>query len=252
MDALGWLFILGVGAVTLVAAALEAAALARFARRRKDESLDRGARERIANRIAALGRDPDMVQPVPPEQSAGRGPVAQEAVVRRRLWRDASAILVLFGTGLIVVLAVTDNRPPNGLVLSVTATPVPGLAEGVPETEAGPSAPRPSTSAIPPGSPADASGPSAAETAEAVTPTATPAPAATARPRPGSDRMAVLTPCLGKPDCFVYLVRRGDNLVSIANWFGIPFADVLAFNPWIRNASTVHAGDRLTLPRPRR
>lgn len=251
MDALGWLFILGVGAVTLGVAALEAAALARFARRRKDESLDRGARERIANRIAALDRDPDMVQPVPPEQSAGRGPVAQE-IVRRRLWRDASTVLVLFGTGLIVVLAVTDNRPPNGLVLSVTATPVPGLAEGVPETEAGPSAPRPSTSAIPPGSPADASGPSAAETAEAVTPTATPAPAATARPRPGSDRMAVLTPCLGKPDCFVYLVRRGDNLVSIANWFGIPFADVLALNPWIRNPSTVHADDRLTLPRPRR
>lgn len=239
MDVLGWLLIPGVALVTL-----GAAAVAGFARERKDGGLDRKTRERIADRIARFVRDPSLVRSGTPE-SASRVPLAAESAVRRRLWRDGSVVLVLFGTGLLVVLAITDQRKPAGLVLSATATPAPGLAEGSHGTDAGLSTADPTRSALAPAASPTAPG----ATAPATSPTAA---GATARPPDRSDRMAVLTPCPGKPGCYAYRVRLGDNLVSIANWFGIPYSEVLALNPQIRNPTTVHAGDRISLPHPRR
>ena len=249
MDVLGWLLIPGVALVTL-----GAAAVARFARERKDGGLDRKTRERIADRIARFVRDPGLVRSGTPG-SASRVPLAAESAVRRRLWRDGSVVLVLFGTGLLVVLAITDQRKPAGLVLSATATPAPGLAEGAHGTDAGLSTTDPTRSALTPAASPTAPGataPAASPTAPGATAPAATAPAATARPRDRSDRMAVLTPCPDKPGCYVYRVRPGDNLVSIANWFGIPYSEVLALNPQIRNPTTVHAGDRISLPHPRR
>ena len=238
-----------------VGATLAAAILIRIGRVERDATLDRVSRERIERRIGQLDRSP--------KASGQRGPVisgpgtggASSAALRNRLWRDTSAALVVLGAGLMVILVVTGTPPPAGGVLQATATPRVGLVAPAPSTEAeavvDPS-PRPTS---PPTRTATTPTPSA--TSEVVSGTASPesrptASPATAFPRNAGDRLAVLTPCPAQPDCFIYTVRRGDNLVSIANWFGIPYSEVLALNPRIGDPGTVHAGDRITLPRPRR
>jgi hypothetical protein len=82
-------------------------------------------------------------------------------------------------------------------------------------------------------------------------PSPRPSPSASTTPRPSSDRFDLLEPCPDKPDCYIYTVRAGDNLISIANYFGIPLATVYRLNPWTRTAG-LRAGQELILPPPTR
>ena len=87
------------------------------------------------------------------------------------------------------------------------------------------------------------------------TPTSTPTPEPTARrtprpkPTPDSDRYRLLRPC--GSSCWVYRVRAGDNLFSIANYFGVPMASIYSRNPRLRD-SGLRAGMQLRLPPPTR
>jgi hypothetical protein len=84
-------------------------------------------------------------------------------------------------------------------------------------------------------------------------PTATPAPTPkpTPRPTPRSDRYDLLRACPNTPRCWIYRVRSGDNLYSIARYFGVSTDSIYARNPWLRDRG-LRAGQELRLPPPTR
>jgi LysM repeat protein len=60
-----------------------------------------------------------------------------------------------------------------------------------------------------------------------------------------------LTKCPDAPDCWIYVVRAGDNLFSIARYFGVSLNVVERRNPWAESTPLV-AGQKLLLPTPTR
>jgi LysM domain len=85
-------------------------------------------------------------------------------------------------------------------------------------------------------------------------PTSSPTPAPTPKPTkapPKSSRFALLTKCPGKSNCYIYRIRSGDNLFSIANYFGVSLSKVKALNPWTKT-ERLSTGRQLILPTPTR
>ncbi|MDQ3128579.1 MAG: LysM peptidoglycan-binding domain-containing protein [Chloroflexota bacterium] len=53
-------------------------------------------------------------------------------------------------------------------------------------------------------------------------------------------------------DCWIYVIRSGDNLRSIANYFGVSYERVLTMNPDLGDPTNVRPGYRLRIPTPTR
>jgi len=182
-----------------------------------------------------------------PGPRRGREPVSRAVIASAMVF--VAAIAASFGFlavrgGLSVELVVPS--PESSEVAALSGSPVPNEAPSSnqvvtlpPSTPPSPS-PSPAPSAEPTPSPSPTPTP-------AVTPPPTPVPT----PRPSSDRYAVLVPCPSTANCWIYTVRSGDNLVSIAHWFGVPLDTVYAMNPWARTTG-LRPGQELRLPPPTR
>jgi hypothetical protein len=176
-----------------------------------------------------------------PVSPPAREPIAPAVIV-------ASLVLVATIAASFGFLAVR-----GGLSVAL-ANPSPGASQVavVPAASVKPVA-TPSIASTPAPTPSGTPEPTPSSTPSA-TPAATPAvtpPPATATPRPSSDRYLLLSPCPSAPSCWLYTVRSGDNLVSIAHYFGVPLDTVYAMNPWARTTG-LRAGQELRLPPPTR
>lgn len=155
---------------------------------------------------------------------------------------SASVAFVVARGGLDLTPAATPT--PSATVAAVVSSPQVSPEQSVmPSVEASVAPPvTPSPTAAPTEAPSPSPAPS---TTPGATPQATPSPAAT------SDRYSLLVPCPDAQDCWIYRVRSGDNLASIANYFGVSLQSIYDRNPWARTTS-LRAGQELRLPPPTR
>ena len=153
------------------------------------------------------------------------------------------------------VLSVAFVVANGGLVLTAAATRSPGA-----EDSAAGDSPAPTASvAIGPTAPGSAAPPvartptpvGAGSPAPLATSSSTPPAGTTATPPPSSTRYALLKACPDAPDCWIYVIRSGDNLSSIANYFGVRLQTVQTLNPWVSSIQ-LRPGQQLRLPPPTR
>jgi len=191
---------------------------------------------------AGAAGEPDHArrsEPKPPNSEGGSG---------LTLRRSALIVLVLAIIAAIAFAYVRGGltyplQPPPGPVAAGARASATALTE--PSASPEPSASGPAPSAAPSMSSAPLPSPSVA------TPTETPRPTKSPQATPRSDRYDLLRPCGDAPRCWIYTVRSGDNLASIAHWFGVPLDTVHAMNPWTLTTG-LRAGQDLRLPPPTR
>ena len=155
----------------------------------------------------------------------------------------ASLAFVMVRGGLELAVAAPTRSPgaSGGAVAQASVTPVATATPSPPPTVTPPPSRTPTPSPSPSPSPSPTPSP---------TPTPRPTATPTARPAPTSARYALLRPCPNTARCWIYTVRAGDNIYSIANYFGVSQDSIYDRNPFVRNG--LRPGQDLRLPPPTR
>lgn len=191
-----------------------------------------------------------------PRYLRGAVVIAEAPQALARPGRSVSPAVI--GSVLVLVMAASASlafvMARGGLELPVSLPAAPPIASQgavaqASATQAPTTAPTPSPTATPSPTPTPTPSPTPSPS---PTPTPTPKPTAkpTTRPAPTSDRYALLRPCPNTPRCWIYRVRAGDNIYSIANYFGVSQDSIYDRNPFVRNG--LRPGQDLRLPPPTR
>ncbi|HET7029029.1 MAG TPA: LysM domain-containing protein [Candidatus Limnocylindrales bacterium] len=185
-----------------------------------------------------------------PPAAPRRDPIAPAVIVASLIL--VAAIAASFGFLAVrggLTVAIASPSPDGSQIAVVPAASITPITSGSPTPATSPVATAPAI-ASPSPSPSPLASSTPSPTATPPPPTETPAPA-THTPAPSSDRYLLLRPCPSTPDCWIYTIRNGDNLVSIAHYFGVSLDAVYAMNPWARTTG-LRAGQELRLPPPTR
>ena len=190
---------------------------------------------------------------MPEDSVAGTGGPPEPAIPPARSNRTMTPAVA----GALVVLAASFALSV-GFILANGGLDLPAAAH-LPAASSGLAAAAPTAAgtdgAMPTIAPSAIASPGPASTTQPATPApslaATPPPTSAPTPNSSSNRYDLLTACPDSPDCWVYIVRVGDNLSSIAKYFGASLKVVEERNPWTRTTQLV-AGQQLLLPTPTR
>jgi outer membrane biosynthesis protein TonB len=153
---------------------------------------------------------------------------------------------------------------PEALVTPPTEPPAELQSGGAPGASASTPDPAPtvrvtpSPTALPTAEPTAKPAPTAEPTAEPTarpTPTAERTPNPTTKPKPSatprSDRYKLLVKCPDRNGCWIYRIRSGDNLFSIANYFGHSLKTIYTWNPQYPG-TRLKVGAEIRMPPPTR
>ncbi len=177
--------------------------------------------------------------PPPPRQPIATAVIAATLVL-------AAAIAASFG--FLAVRGSFSLPVSSPALIAVVASPSPAPIPSPTVAASALPTPSPTSAPTPTPTPSATPTPTSTPTPTPSPPTATPRP--TPKPTATSDRYALLTKCPSTPDCWIYVIRAGDNLQSIANWFGVSYSRMLDMNPGL--TIPIHAGDHLRIPTPTR
>lgn len=168
--------------------------------------------------------------------------------------RGGIAMPVVGGSPAPTSVAVVPTVSPDATIAPVASLDPAATAAPVEASASAIVAESPSPSIEPTPTPAPTSSPTPVPTASPTTaPTPVPTAAPTGKPAatPTSSRYKVLTPCPDKKSCYIYTVRSGDNLYSIAKYFGHSLSTIYAWNPKYP-AARLRVGDPIRMPPPTR
>jgi hypothetical protein len=164
-----------------------------------------------------------------------RRPVVRVSIPHRLRRRLAVGITML----IVVTLLVGSLSFIPGRLPSPTPSPITSVAPS-PTPSVGPStSPSPSPSVEPSPSPS-------------VEPSPTPSvgPSTSPSPTPSSiwaKRRAELPLCPDRPDCRLYLAKRGDYLIAIADYYGVDVREIWRMNP-IDDPNLIYTGQVIRIP----